>query len=767
MANVTSNILPIEIDRSAEHRPKPKPAAPQDREKFERHLDRTPDDEKRPVKERAAPHEPARSERPSTTGERTKTADTRDTAATAPAEDPRDGPNETFTPEERDAAQSNAEQPRPGAQTLPPQTTDEVSTTAVVSPADPAVDPVLETTVLPDTSVPPHTTVLDQPPASEIPHEPLPGSDLPQTPAAVTVADAGQVPAVETTSPALQRQTPEVVESPLPGVAHLPDANAAQLPADAAVTDQESGDLPVALPLPDPDAVPAPEPQETDIPVETAVAPLPEIDQPAEPVANVDDTVEAPLVEPVPGVAPTQEPFVTPDTDQGPVAATQSPLPEPQTTVQTPEIQVSATTAVPRPTAGETTAPAPVTDAPDIATARTTAPAPVAAPAPQTPPAPTANPAPAPQTPSLQVVPGGEQPQPADAELAAPVQKPASAPATAPAPEAVSRTPDAAGPPNPSAEQQPARTPITPQTTLATPSPEAEPAGLETAQAKAATPNGNAAPQTAETPARTGTVPAANTSRPGEGLLGPQPVPPPSDEAPAPQQVQSEPEAPAAKPAEAAKRVVADTSAKPANEGPRAATAPSAQPTAPASAALPEPLAAPPAPPVGDPLTVALPTAQNAHNISVRFGTAPQLGSVQTPVNTIAFNIARNFDNGINRFQLRIDPPELGRVDVKLDMTVEGRVQAHLTVERSETLDLMMRDARSLERALADAGLSMNKDSLTFSLKDQNAFNGEGGPAGDGPDAAEPGDAQDDPEENQPQHVAQGHISATGVDISV
>ena len=242
---------------------------------------------------------------------------------------------------------------------------------------------------------------------------------------------------------------------------------------------------------------------------------------------------------------------------------------------------------------------------------------------------------------------------------------------------------------------------------------------------------------------------------------------PPSDEAPAPQQIQAAPEAPAAKPAETAKRVVADTGTKPANDGPRAASVPSAPPTAPASAALPDPLAAPPAPAAGDPLTVALPTAQNAHNISVRFGTAPQLGNVQTPVNTIAFNIARNFDNGINRFQLRIDPPELGRVDVKLDMTVEGRVQAHLTVERSETLDLMMRDARSLERALADAGLSMNKDSLTFSLKDQNAFDGEGGPAGDSAEAAEPGDAQDDTDEAQPQHVARGHVSATGVDISV
>ena len=84
---------------------------------------------------------------------------------------------------------------------------------------------------------------------------------------------------------------------------------------------------------------------------------------------------------------------------------------------------------------------------------------------------------------------------------------------------------------------------------------------------------------------------------------------------------------------------------------------------------------------MGDPLTATLPLPQNAHTVSVRFGTAPQLGGIQTPVNAIAFNIAKNFDNGVTRFQLRIDPPELGRVDVKLDMSVEGRVQAQIHQE--------------------------------------------------------------------------------------
>jgi flagellar hook-length control protein FliK len=96
---------------------------------------------------------------------------------------------------------------------------------------------------------------------------------------------------------------------------------------------------------------------------------------------------------------------------------------------------------------------------------------------------------------------------------------------------------------------------------------------------------------------------------------------------------------------------------------------------------------------------------------------------IRVPVNLIAVNIAQHVSQGINKFELRLDPPELGRIEVKLEMTSDGKVSAHITAERAETLDLLQRDARALERALNDTGLSANRDSLSFSLKDQ-ASNG-------------------------------------------
>ena len=77
---------------------------------------------------------------------------------------------------------------------------------------------------------------------------------------------------------------------------------------------------------------------------------------------------------------------------------------------------------------------------------------------------------------------------------------------------------------------------------------------------------------------------------------------------------------------------------------------------------------------------------------------------------------------GGKRFDIRLDPPELGRVDVRLNVEDSGKVTSHLIVERAETLDLLRRDQPQLERALQQAGLNTD-GGLQFSLRDQNSAN--------------------------------------------
>ncbi|MEP2706354.1 MAG: flagellar hook-length control protein FliK [Roseibium sp.] len=104
---------------------------------------------------------------------------------------------------------------------------------------------------------------------------------------------------------------------------------------------------------------------------------------------------------------------------------------------------------------------------------------------------------------------------------------------------------------------------------------------------------------------------------------------------------------------------------------------------------------------------------------------ASRTESLQTPnqsqssqlATQVAVEIAKNLKNAQTRFQMRFDPPELGRVEVNMKVAADGSVQAHLIVERPETLDMFMRDQRGLERALEAAGLNADSKDLQFSLK--------------------------------------------------
>ena len=115
-----------------------------------------------------------------------------------------------------------------------------------------------------------------------------------------------------------------------------------------------------------------------------------------------------------------------------------------------------------------------------------------------------------------------------------------------------------------------------------------------------------------------------------------------------------------------------------------------------------------------------------------RAETQPQ--HVSPPIRDIAIHISQHADTGANRFQLRLDPPELGRVDVRMEISAEGKLSAVIAVERPETLDLLQRDSRALERSLMEAGLKTDSNSLSFSLKGGRQDHQHAGLANNGSD---------------------------------
>jgi flagellar hook-length control protein FliK len=97
-----------------------------------------------------------------------------------------------------------------------------------------------------------------------------------------------------------------------------------------------------------------------------------------------------------------------------------------------------------------------------------------------------------------------------------------------------------------------------------------------------------------------------------------------------------------------------------------------------------------------------------------------------TAIDKLGLEIATKSIDGVRHFDIRLDPPELGRVQVHLSVDDSGRAQAALAVDKPQTLELLQRDAQSLNRALGDAGLDLSNNGLNFSLREQYRQNDGG-----------------------------------------
>lgn len=125
--------------------------------------------------------------------------------------------------------------------------------------------------------------------------------------------------------------------------------------------------------------------------------------------------------------------------------------------------------------------------------------------------------------------------------------------------------------------------------------------------------------------------------------------------------------------------------------------------------------------PIGLPQQPVQTHAANLTAIPVAAANTPLADSAPVPMNGLAADIALRAAGGNSRFEIRLDPAELGRIDVRLDVDKHGNVTSHLTVERPATLDMLRRDAPQLQQALEDAGLKTGDSGLQFSLRDQSS----------------------------------------------
>jgi flagellar hook-length control protein FliK len=138
------------------------------------------------------------------------------------------------------------------------------------------------------------------------------------------------------------------------------------------------------------------------------------------------------------------------------------------------------------------------------------------------------------------------------------------------------------------------------------------------------------------------------------------------------------------------------------------------------------------------------------------------------PIAGLAVAISSRAQAGSSQFNIRLDPAELGRIEVRLDVASDGRVTSHVTVDRADTLQLLQDQQPQLQQALDQAGLKTADNGLQFTLRDQS-FAGQNNNGGNGaqqnasqlviPDADLP--------TVQSAQIYNRLSSGTGVDISV
>lgn len=88
--------------------------------------------------------------------------------------------------------------------------------------------------------------------------------------------------------------------------------------------------------------------------------------------------------------------------------------------------------------------------------------------------------------------------------------------------------------------------------------------------------------------------------------------------------------------------------------------------------------------------------------------------SVRDQVNV---RIQQAVREGVDKISVKLQPQELGKVEINIEMAGDGITRLSVTADSRTTLDMLQRNARELEKALLDAGLKADSGSLSFNLR--------------------------------------------------
>ncbi len=101
-------------------------------------------------------------------------------------------------------------------------------------------------------------------------------------------------------------------------------------------------------------------------------------------------------------------------------------------------------------------------------------------------------------------------------------------------------------------------------------------------------------------------------------------------------------------------------------------------------------------------------------------------------VEQVFVKITKAINAGNDRITIQLRPANMGRVEVKMELTQDNRLMAVVTADNKDTLEALQRDSKELQKALQDAGLHTSNGDLNFNLRGQTGqgTDGDGQSAG-------------------------------------
>ena len=92
----------------------------------------------------------------------------------------------------------------------------------------------------------------------------------------------------------------------------------------------------------------------------------------------------------------------------------------------------------------------------------------------------------------------------------------------------------------------------------------------------------------------------------------------------------------------------------------------------------------------------------------------------EAPTQDFAKLLARRLDAGATQFELRLDPPALGRVEASLRLGDNGENLLALKFDNQTTLDMFARDESTLRNALSSSGFEFEDRQFVFELTESD-----------------------------------------------